>query len=117
MAAYTITEEKRYSQPAGTVFEAALGAVGGLEGKVLKQDAAGGKIEAQFDKKIHGKVLGDRTQLTVQINDQAADQTIVVIEMFPVDAVGRPLMFGARKGVARTVTDWYWAHLEHRLGK
>ncbi len=117
MAAYTITEEKRYPQPMSSVFEAALGAVGGLEGKVLKQDTAGGRIEAQFDKKIHGKVLGDRTQLIVQIKDQAADETTVTVEIFPIDAVGRPLQFGARKGVTRTVADWYWAHLEHRLGK
>lgn len=37
------------------------------------------------------------------------------VEAFPVDAVGRKLQFGARKGVTRTVLNWFWAHVEHNL--
>lgn len=114
---FTITEEKTYTQDTAVVFTAARGAVEGLTGKILGENAAEGAIEAQFDKKIHGKVLGDRTHLQVRILSAAAGETKVALEMYPIDAVGRKLMFGARKGVARTVTDWYWAHLEHRLAQ
>ncbi len=37
------------------------------------------------------------------------------IEAYPLDPVGRKLMFGARKGVTRTVVTWFYAHLENRL--
>jgi len=113
---YTINEEKHYSQDASAVFAAAQGAVAGLQGKVLQESAAEGTLEAQFDKKIHGKVLGDRTRFQVQVKADGAGKTAVLVEGYPIDAVGRKLMFGARKGVTRTVLDWYWAHLEHRLG-
>ncbi len=113
---YTINEEKSYAQDTSAVFAAAQGAVDGLQGKVLKESAAEGTLEIQFDKKIHGKVLGDRTKFHVQVKADEAGNTAVSVEGYPVDAVGRKLMFGARKGVTRTVMDWYWAHLEHRLG-
>lgn len=111
---FTIHETKEYAHPAGDVQQAALGAVAGLQGKVLAQ--SDGQLEAKFDKTIHGKVLGDRTQFKVTIQPLSAEACQVVVEAFPIDAVGRKLMFGARKGVTRTVLDWYWAHLEHRLG-
>ena len=109
---YTINEQKQYAQPSDKVLQAALGAVAGLQGKVL--NSSNGHLEAKFDKKIHGKVLGDRTQLKVTIRDDGPGAT-VDLEAFPVDPVGRKLQFGARKGVTRTVVNWYWAHLEHRL--
>lgn len=111
---YTIHEEKGFAQSVGEVFTAAVGAVAGLQGKVAKEDSAVGLLEAQFDKTIHGKVLGDRTRLVVQVVADGS-QTMLKVEAFPIDAVGRPLQFGARKGVARMVLDWYWAHVEHRL--
>lgn len=111
---YDINEERSYGQDQSAVFQAALGAVGGLEGKVLKQDSAAGTIEAKFDKKILGKVLGDRTQFEIQVL-AGGDGTTVKATGYPIDPVGRKLMFGARKGVTSTVMGWFWAHLEHRL--
>ncbi|MCA9960013.1 MAG: hypothetical protein KC413_10660 [Anaerolineales bacterium] len=113
---YNINEEKHYSQATAVVFAAAQGAVAGLQGKVLRESASDGTLEAQFDKKIHGKVLGDRTRFHVQVKEDGAGGTAVIVDGYPIDAVGGKLMFGARKGVTRTVLDWYWAHLEHRLG-
>lgn len=111
---YTIREEKSYEKGAEAVFEAAVGAVEGLEGKLLKQDAGAGSIEAQFNKTIHGKVLGDRTKMEVAINgDNGAGN--ITVEIYPIDPVGRKLQFGARKGVAQQVMTWFIAHLEHRL--
>ena len=112
---YTIQQEKSYEATPEAIYEAALGAVGGLQGKVLTEDAGARTLAAQFDKKIHGKVLGDRTQMAVAINAGANGASEIVVEIYPIDPVGRKLQFGARKGVAQQVLTWFFAHLEHRL--
>ena len=111
---YTINEKKGFAAAPDTVWTAALGAVSGLEGKVEEEDAQSHALQAKFDKKIHGQVLGDRTRLHVRItgNDGASQ---VEVEAYPIDPVGRKLMFGARKGVTAKVVGWFFAHLEHRL--
>ena len=114
---FTINDEKQYAADAQAVYQAALGAIDGLEGKVLNQDPAAGVVEARFDKKILGKVLGDRTQMKVTISAPDAANSSVAVEIYPLNAVGQKLMFGARKGVSRTVANWFYAHLEHRLPK
>jgi hypothetical protein len=111
---YTITSNKRYNQPPQAVFQAALGAVGGLEGKIEEEDAGSGTVQARFNKTIHGKVLGDRTRFHVAIKADG-DESVVEVEGYPIDPVGRKLMFGARKGVTKQVMTWFFAHLEHRL--
>lgn len=112
---FTIQDEKKYAQTKEATFAAALGAVEGLNGKIQQQDAGAGTIAVQFDKKILGKVLGDRTHMNVRIFEAADDGTAVAVEIYPLNAVGQKLMFGARKGVSRTVANWFYAHLEHRL--
>ena len=112
---YTIEETKTYQQPVDIVFKACQGAVDGLEGKVVESDPKEGSIEIRFHKTIHGKVLGDRTHMFVKVIEKSPDESELKIEIFPTDAVGRKLQFGARKGVARTVLNWYFAHIEHRL--
>lgn len=111
---YTINEKKSYAATPEAVYEAALGAVGGLEGKIEQEDAGAHTLQAKFDKKIHGQVLGDRTRMQVQIVGNG-DASEVNVEAFPIDPVGRKLMFGARKGVTEKVVNWFFAHLEHRL--
>ncbi len=112
--ALTTEENKTYSQAPEVVYQAALGAVDGLGGSIERQDPAAGTIAVNFDKKILGKVLGDRTHLSVAITEADAG-TAVALEAYPLDAIGRPLKFGARKGVAATIVSWFVAHLEHRL--
>ena len=114
MSNFTIQDEKQYEVEATAVYQAALAAIGGLEGKVVKQDAAAGTVEAEFHKTILGRVLGDRTHMNLSIAE-ADGKTAVSVEIYPLNAVGQKLMFGARKGVSRTVADWFYAHLEHRL--
>jgi hypothetical protein len=47
---------------------------------------------------------------------QTADNgSKVVVDAYPLDAVGRKLMFGARKGVTQTVIDLFTTHLENNL--
>jgi hypothetical protein len=113
---YTVKESRTYEKPKETVFQAAQKAIAGLEGKVLAEDADAGTIQGQFDKKILGKVLGDRSQILVAVSSSDGDSSTVAIEAYPINPVGQKLMFGARKGVVPTVVSWFWAHLEHNLG-
>jgi hypothetical protein len=114
---FTVQDEKQYPVNSTAVFQAALGAIEGLQGKILKQNPEAGTVEVHFDKKILGKVLGDRTQMKLNITAPDGDSSVVAVEIYPLNAVGQKLMFGARKGVSRTVADWFYAHLEHRLPK
>ncbi len=113
---FTVKEARTYEQPNDKTFQAALKAIAGLEGKVLAQDQAAGTIKGQFNKTIHGKVLGDRSEILVGVSADANGQSSVVVEAYPINPVGQKLMFGARKGVMPTVVGWFWAHLEHHLG-
>ncbi len=110
-----VKTSKSYDAPASAVFQAALGAISGLEGKVVRQEIGQGQIEATFDKKILGKVLGDRTHILVGVNQGAANQSVVTVDAYPLDAIGRQLKFGARPGVVETVVSWFFAHLEKHL--
>lgn len=109
-----VKSEKNITASPELAYQAALGAIDKLEGKVIRQDQNKGEIEAKFDKKILGRVLGDRTQIKVLITLQD-EGCKVTVEAFPLDAVGRRLLFGARAGVTETVVEWFFAHLEHRL--
>ena len=113
---YTVKDSRKYEQAQDAVYQAALKAITGLEGKVLAEDAVAGTIKGQFDKKIHGKVLGDRSQLLVALSSDGENATTIAIEAYPINPVGQKLMFGARKGVVPTVVSWFWAHVEHHLG-
>jgi uncharacterized protein (UPF0128 family) len=72
-------------------------------------------VQGQFDKKILGRVLGERTYFHIQIEARDGGENAVSIEAYPLDPVGRKLVSGARKGVTRTVVTWFFAHLENRL--
>ena len=111
---YTINEEKSFSQSPVEAYNAVLAAIKGLEGKILRETNEDMQVQIQFNKTIHGQVLGDRTEFHVQTRETENGSKIVV-EAFPVDAVGRKLQFGARKGVTRTVLNWFWAHVEHNI--
>lgn len=112
---YTVKESRTYEKPKANTFQAAQKAIAGLEGKVLAEDAGAGTIKGQFDKKILGKVLGDRSQIIVAVSGSDDNSSTVAVEAYPINPVGQKLMFGARKGVVPTVVSWFWAHLEHNL--
>ncbi|MDX1414652.1 MAG: hypothetical protein R3293_10705 [Candidatus Promineifilaceae bacterium] len=112
---YTVNESKMYLKTTEQVFEAAQKAVAGLQGKILEEDAGAGTLKGQFDKKIHGQVLGDRTQILVEVTPKDAERSVISVEVYPINPVGQKLMFGAREGVSQKVTGWYWAHVEHNL--
>lgn len=109
-------QEKTYSHNTQSVFQAALKAVEKLEGSLETHSPEKLQMEVKFNKTILGKVLGERTHLTCEVRPQGAE-SLVVVDAYPLDAVGRKLMFGARKGVTATVVSWFLAHLENNLGK
>ena len=112
---YTIQEEKSYQASFVDLHKAILGAIGGLEGTVLKDDPEAGRVEAKFPKTILKNVLGDRTQLEIDFEKTSAEETKMMLKIYPINPVGQVLQFGARKGVPRKVMTWFFAHTEHRL--
>jgi hypothetical protein len=68
----------------------------------------------KFDKTLLGKVLGDRTQMTCVVQADG-DGSKVIMDIYPLDAVGRKLMFGARKGVSEEVLKLFLDNLEGNL--
>ncbi len=111
---YDIHQEKSYTQDRSTVHGAALKSVEKLKGQVLKAKPDEFRFEVKFDKTLLGKVLGDRTQMTciVQADGEGSK---VVVDIYPLDAVGRKLMFGARKGVSEEVLKLFTENLESNL--
>lgn len=112
---YTIKEEKVYPHPVDKVHQAVYGAVEGLEAKIILQDEASGRVDVQFSKTILGRVIGERTHLEIKVCSLSSNKSSLALSAFPLDALGRKLMFGARKGVTKTVLNWFIAHFEHGL--
>ncbi|NOT04635.1 MAG: hypothetical protein HOP27_08565 [Anaerolineales bacterium] len=105
-------QEKKYPKDAQSIFQAALKVTEKFDGKVVSSAPEKFSFTARFPKTILGQTLGERTELSCTVS---ADGNVVV-DAFPLDAVERKLMFGARKGVTLTVVTWFIAHLEHNLG-
>ena len=105
-------QEKKYPKDAQSIFEAALKVTEKFDGKVISSAPEKFSFTARFPKTILGQTLGERTELSCAVGADG----VVVVDAFPLDAVERKLMFGARKGVTLTVVTWFIAHLEHNLG-
>ena len=104
--------EKKYPKDAKSIFEAALKVTEKFDGKVISSAPEKYSFTARFPKVILGQTLGERTELSCSVSADGG----VIVDAFPLDAVERKLMFGARKGVTLTVVTWFIAHLEHNLG-
>ena len=111
---YDVHQEKNYLQERSKVHDAALKSVEKLKGQVLKSKPAEFQFEVKFDKTLLGKVLGDRTQMTCAVQADG-DGSKVVMDIYPLNAVGQKLMFGARKGVSEEVLKMFAEHLESNL--
>jgi hypothetical protein len=107
-------QEKNYTKDAQSIYQAALKATEKLEGKIISSTPEKLRLTARFPKVILGQTLGERTELSCEVRANG-DGGMVVVDAFPLDAVERKLMFGARKGVTLTVVTWFIAHLEHNL--
>jgi len=111
---YDVHQEKNYSQDRSKVYDAALKSVETLKGKILSSKPEDFHFEVKFDKTILGKVLGDRTQMTCAIQTDG-DGSRIVMDIYPLDAVGRKLMFGARKGASEEALRMFTENLENNL--
>ncbi|MEM8861717.1 MAG: hypothetical protein AAGD96_25610, partial [Chloroflexota bacterium] len=109
---FTVNKSQQFSHPPSVVYEAAKGAIEGLEGKLQDESSASDmKLVAKFHKTILGKVLGDRAWMQVAISAEDDGSSRLDLTAYPLDAVGRKLMFGARKGALSTLLSWFDAHL------
>ncbi len=111
---YDIHQEKSYTQDRSKVYDAAKKSVEKLKGQILKSKPDDFQFEVKFDKTLLGKVLGDRTQMTCVVQADG-DGSKVIMDIYPLDAIGRKLMFGARKGVSEEVISLFTEHLETNL--
>jgi hypothetical protein len=108
-------KEKNYTKDPQSIYQAALKATEKLDGKIISSAPEHHRFTARFPKTILGQVLGERTELSCEVRADG-EGGVVVVDAFPLDAVERKLMFGARKGVTLTVVTWFIAHLENNLG-
>jgi hypothetical protein len=108
-------QEKNYARDAQSIYQAALKATEKLEGRIISSAPEQHRFTARFPKTILGQVLGERTELSCEVRANG-DSGMAVVDAFPLDAVERKLLFGARKGVTQTVVTWFIAHLENNLG-
>ena len=111
---FDVHQEKTYSQERSKVHDAALKSVEKLKGKMVSSKPDDFRFEVKFDKTLLGKVLGDRTQMTCIVQAEG-DGSKVVMDIYPLDAVGRKLMFGARKGISEEVLRIFMENLESNL--
>jgi hypothetical protein len=108
-------KEKNYSKDVQSIYQAALKATEKLDGKIISSAPEQYRFTARFPKVILGKTLGERTELSCEVRPDG-DGGKTVVDAFPLDAVERKLMFGARPGVTLTVVTWFIAYLENGLG-
>ena len=108
-------KEKNYTKDAQSIYQAALKATEKLGGKIISSAPDKFQLTARFPKVILGQTLGERTELSCEVRADG-ESGMVIVDAFPLDAVERKLMFGARKGVTQTVVTWFIAHLENNLG-
>ncbi len=108
-------KEKNYSKDAQSIYQAALKATEKLDGKIISSTPEQYRFTARFPKVVLGKTLGDRIELSCAVRSEG-DGGIAVVDAFPLDALERKLMFGARPGVTLTVVTWFIAYLENALG-
>lgn len=107
-------QEKRYPKDPGTVYRAALAGIEQLGGALVSSAPDKGRLEVKFPKTMLGKTLGERTYLACEVRAQG-EGSLVVADAYPLDAVERKLLFGARKGVTLTVITWFMEQLDQQL--
>jgi hypothetical protein len=108
-------KEKNYTKDVPSIYQAALDATEKLSGKIISSAPDQYRFTARFPKVVLGKTLGERTELSFEVRPDGAGG-LAVVDAFPLDAVERKLMFGARPGVTLTVVTWFIAYLENALG-
>jgi hypothetical protein len=111
---YEQHQEKQYPKDPRAIFQGALAVVEHLNGSLVSTAPDKLRLEVKFPKTMLGKTLGERTYLTCEVRAQS-DMGLVIVDAYPLDAVERKLMFGARKGVTQIVVTSFMEHLDQQL--
>jgi len=115
---YEVKESRAYPGPASAVAAAVQEEVVQLGGKLAKASKpAEGYLEANFNKEVGGKSFGNRVQLVVRVAGESAERCALTIDAYPVDPLGKKLLFGVLGAPAKLVIDALCARLDARLGK
>lgn len=112
---YERKKSQTYPYPFEPVYKAAYTCAKELGGKVLKHDPANKELHVQMDKKLQGRVLGDRSKLEMKFEVAGDAETILSVFGYPLNAVGQKLMFGARPGVVDTVISVFFEEIQKKL--
>lgn len=107
-------DEHTFSSSVEAVLEALAAGAKRLGATVKAMDVATGVFDAQFDKKMRGKILGDRSWVEVRVTAKGGTAHCSLYA-FPLNAVGQKLMFGARGGVVDAVIAALWEETEIAL--
>jgi len=112
---YEIRKSKTYAYPFEPVYKAAYACVKELGGKVLKHEPENKELHAQMDKRLQGRMLGDRSKLEMKFEASGSGETTLSVYGYPLNAVGQKLMFGARPGVVDTVITVFIEEVQKKL--
>lgn len=112
---YEVKETRAYARAAAEAAGAAAEVLKQIQGKLGKgTDPARGRVEATFNKSVAGKPFGNRVTVVVQVAAEG-DGCALSLEAFPVDPLGKKLLFGVVGEPARLVLDAFTSRLEARL--
>lgn len=112
---YDVKLVKNYEVSTPLVIETCKKTALALGGKLISHDESGKILMIQMDKKLQGKVLGDRSKLEISYSSPSAESCQLNILAYPLNAVGQKLMFGARPGVVKTVLQVFFDQVEASL--
>ena len=113
---YEVKESKRFSRPGAEVLAVVGELVTQLGGKRPKKDpGVAGQVQADFNKEVGGTSFGNRVHLIIHVVGGDPDRCTTSVEAYPIDPLGKPLLFGVVGEPARLVTRVFWERLEARL--
>lgn len=114
---YVVKETKAFPRPAAELLALVGAVVAELGGQPPKKPAAPGELRAEFNKSVGGTAFGNRVQLIARATDDPsrAGGSALAVEAYPIDPLGKPLLFGVIGEPARLVTGALWTRLAARL--
>ena len=104
-----------FPYPFAETYRSAYNSAKAMKGKILEHDPEKRTMLIQFDKKLYGKYLGDRSRFEIQFSEGEGSETTLTILAYPVNPIGQKLMFGQRKGVIPAVSEAFYLEMEKRL--
>ena len=106
---------KTFPHSFADTYRSAYNSAKAIKGKILKHDPEKRIMNIQFDKKLYGKYLGDRSRFEIQFSEGDGPETTLTILAYPVNPIGQRLMFGQREGVIPAVSSAFYEEMQKRL--